>query len=141
MMPARRRIELIGGAILIGLGGVGCRTPAVPMPAPLHQEVPPAATVGQITSLRQAEVRIVTTQGEGTVVVNRMPMGLAPQTVLLPVTPQGFLAEPVVIAVRFIARDVTEASMTVDLVLETTDRPPPRLEFSRDGARRVFSLH
>jgi hypothetical protein len=84
------------------------------------------------------EVEIVTTGGSGTVVVNRRPVGLAPQTIRLPITEQGFLAEEVIVAVRFVATDVTESSMTVDIVLEPTDRAPPRIEFSRDGARRIF---
>lgn len=72
------------------------------------------------------------------VVVNRQPLGLTPQRLEVPVTEQGFLAEPVSIAVRFVARDVTEASMTTDEMLHTTDRAPSQLHFTRERVRRIF---
>lgn len=73
------------------------------------------------------------------VVVNRVPVGLAPQQLKLPVTPQGFLADTVTITVRFVARDVTEASTTQSTTLYNTDRAPARLEFDLDKVKRIFA--
>ena len=83
-------------------------------------------------------VTVMVDRGDGMVVVNRRPLGLAPQTVELAVTPRGYLKEPVAITVRFVAADVSEASFTIEEVLEVTDRPPSKLMFTRDGVRRVF---
>lgn len=83
-------------------------------------------------------VEIVSDPHDGMVVVNRQAVGLAPRTVSVSTTDQGFLAEPVTIAVRFVAKDVTEASMTSSLTLYATDRVPRRLEFSREGVKRVL---
>lgn len=35
-------------------------------------------------------IQIVVTAGSGIVVIDRRPVGLAPQTVMVPVTPQGY---------------------------------------------------
>ncbi len=72
------------------------------------------------------------------VVVNRQPVGLTPRAVEVPVTTQGYMADPVTIAVRFVARDVEEASMTSSITLYPTDRVPLRLEFKREEVKRVL---
>jgi len=130
-------IKALGGAVSLSLLLVGCQSVAPKSVSSNNGEIP-AVKIGGATTETQVAVLIVAKDGIGTVVVNRRPVGLAPQTVLLPTTEQGFLAEQVVVAVRFVARDVTESSITVDTVLEVTDRAPPRIEFTRDGARRVF---
>jgi hypothetical protein len=56
--------------------------------------------------------------------------------VALAVTAQGFLESPVAVGVRFVAHDESEASFSGEEVLEVTDRPPARLVFTREGARR-----
>ncbi len=85
-----------------------------------------------------ATIEVIVEEGTGMVVVNRQPVGLAPQRVRLAVTPQGFLEAPVAVAVRFVAHDESEASFSVEEVLEVTDRPPTRLVFTREGVRREF---
>lgn len=127
---------VFGLAILLGAWGCQTGQNADPVSPSLTNRA--VARVGGTDSARMAEVQIMVTGGAGTVVVNRKPMGLAPQRVSLPVTNQGFLAEPVVVAVRFVAQDVTQSSMTVEEVLELTDKAPVWIEFSRDGARRGF---
>lgn len=83
-------------------------------------------------------VEVVSDPGDGMVVLNRQPVGLAPQMIEVPVTDQGFMADPITIAVRFVARDVTEASMTSSITLHPTDRAPLRLEFEREDVKRVL---
>lgn len=120
---------------------VGCASQPGPVrPAALVPEagVTAATETARVMPAARQRLEVVAPGATGMVVVNRRPIGLAPQTITVPVTPQGFLAEPVVVAVRFVARDVTEASMTVDTVLEVTDRAPARIEFDRDHSRRVF---
>lgn len=98
-----------------------------------------AAQLGGVQTDHHAVVEIVSLPGDAMVVVNRQPIGVTPQRLELPTTPQGFLAEPVAITVRFVARDVTEASITQSTILHNTDRAPQRLEFDREKVRRVFA--
>ena len=137
MKVMRRVIKVFGAAVSFSLLLVGCQSVAHKSISSSNGDIP-AVKIGGVTTETRVAVLIVAKDGIGTVVVNRRPVGLAPQTVILPATEQGFLAEQVVVAVRFVARDVTESSITVDTVLEVTDRAPPRIEFTRDGARRVF---
>ena len=137
MERVRNRIKTIVVGVTLGWWLAGCQTSA-PRTSAQGPSTLPSSRIGEVERADELAVEIVTVGGTGTVVVNRRPVGLAPQTIHLPVTAQGFLAEQVIVAVRFVARDVTESSMTVDIVLEPTDRAPPRIEFSRDGARRIF---
>jgi hypothetical protein len=124
--------------LAILLGSWGCQSTNQTEPIMAAIAVPPVARIGAVDVLNHAEMKIVLKGGTGMVVVNRKPMGLAPLLLSLPVTKQGFLAEMVVVAVRFVAADVTEASITVEEVLEVTDKAPAWIEFSRDGAHRGF---
>lgn len=99
---------------------------------------PAAARVGGSAGSQTVMVEITSDPRDGMVVVNRQPVGLAPRSVGVSVTEQGFMAEPVTIAVRFVARDVTEASMTSSITLYPTDRVPRRLEFERENVKRVL---
>lgn len=110
------------------------------MPQPVEQGLP-LEKPGSEVAMAVIEVTVADGDGAGMVVVNRQAVGLAPQRVELPVTAHGFLRQPVSVAVRFVATDVTESSFSVEEVLEITDRPPTRLVFSRDDqrARRVFA--
>lgn len=137
MERVRNRIKTIVVSAALSWGLAGCQT-SDPVTSSRLPSGLPSSRIGEVERANEFAVEIVTVGGTGTVVVNRRPVGLAPQTIRLPITEQGFLAEQVVVAVRFVARDVTEASMTVDMVLEPTDRAPSRIEFSRDGARRIF---
>lgn len=95
-------------------------------------------TTGESPGIRHVMVSVA--DGDGMVVVNRQPVGLAPQAVEVPVTERGYLRLPMSVGVRFVARDVEEASFSVEEVLEVTDRAPAQLVFSRDKpARRVFA--
>ena len=116
----------------------GCRS-VEPVEAPVARAVSVGHPVGAEPEAPATRVvQVVLDHGAGMVVVNRRPLGLAPQGVELPVTALGYLADPVAITVRFVAGDASEASFTIEEVLEVTDRPPSTLIFSRDGVRRVF---
>ncbi|GAB5559946.1 MAG: hypothetical protein SynsKO_15930 [Synoicihabitans sp.] len=122
-------------ALLLFFGGCASAPAVRSIP---ESVAPTPAQVGGIDAAQHAVITIVSDPGDAMVVINRQPLGLTPQRLKVPVTEQGFLAEPVTIAVRFVARDVTEASMTTDITLHPTDRAPQRLVFTREKARRVF---
>lgn len=121
---------------LILISGAGCVQTAEKPPSGTAS--PAIARIGERPDQLTALVEIVSRPRDGMVVVNRQPVGLAPRTLEVPVTSQGFMADPITIAVRFVARDVTEASMTSSVTLHPTDRAPVRLEFERENVKRVF---
>ncbi len=112
------------------------RSPVVAAPGPVGER-----RVGELNTAlaKTAAVEIVVEGANGMVVLNRQPVGLAPRVVEVPVTEQGFLATPVSVGVRFVAKDVSEASYSVEEVLRVTDRPPAQIVFGRDGVHRVFA--
>jgi hypothetical protein len=73
----------------------------------------------------------------GMIVVNGIPIGKAPQRVVLPGTPRGFFRDPVSLKVRFIAADSNQSSQTVEEMLTPLDRIPAEVRFSRSGPSRV----
>lgn len=99
---------------------------------------PIAAQLGSPTAGLHREINVIATDADAMVLVDRRLVGLAPQRIKVPVTAQGFMAAPTTVTVRFIAHDATEAATTTRVTLETTDRPPQRLEFDREAARRIF---
>jgi len=102
------------------------------------QPAPAPARIGGAIDATTMMVEIVSSPRDAMVVLNRQPVGLAPRMLEVPVTDQGYMAEPITIAVRFVARDVTEASMTSSITLYPTDRAPLRLEFERENVKRVL---
>jgi hypothetical protein len=124
------------------LGGIlwwgGCSLTATYPGMGDSSRAPAVAVVGGDPDAPTIAVEVVSDPREAMVVLNRKPIGLTPQRVALPVTEQGYLADSVTIAVRFVARDVTEASVTSSLTLHATDKAPSRLEFEREDVRRVF---
>ena len=130
----RRTIQL--GAGLALLVAVGCV-----QTGEIHSSssrAPANATIGSPSGTQVMTVEIISNPSDGMVVVNRQPVGLTPRAVEVPVTTQGYMADPVTIAVRFVARDVEEASMTSSITLYPTDRVPLRLEFKREEVKRVL---
>jgi hypothetical protein len=73
----------------------------------------------------------------GMIVVNGIPIGKAPQRVVLPGTPRGFFRDQVSLKVRFIAADSNQASQTVEEMLTPLDRIPAEVRFSRSGPSRI----
>jgi hypothetical protein len=72
----------------------------------------------------------------GIVVVNGIPVGKAPQRVLLPGTQRGFFRDQVSLKVRFIAADAAHPSQTVEELLTPLDRIPAGVKFTPTGATR-----
>lgn len=89
-------------------------------------------------ALHRVAVEVDPAAGAGVVLVNRIKLGPAPQVIDVPVTPQGFLAEPLHVAVRFPALAAGGEPLKVELVLAPTDRAPARLVFGLTGAQRIF---
>ncbi|HEU5079925.1 MAG TPA: hypothetical protein VFT72_11990 [Opitutaceae bacterium] len=73
----------------------------------------------------------------GTVVVNGIPVGRAPQRIVLPGSSHGFFRDDVSLKVRFIAQDATRTSQTVEELLTPLDRIPAIVRFTPSGATRV----
>ena len=119
------------------LSPVGCKTTSSSNPV-AWGNAPVTVEIGGVQTDHYAIIEIFSEPRDAMVVVNRVPVGITPRQLKLPVTDQGFLAETISIDVRFVARDVTEASITQSTTLYNTDRAPTRLEFSREKVRRHF---
>lgn len=72
-----------------------------------------------------------------TVVVNGIPVGKAPQRILLPGTQRGFFRDQVSLKVRFIGSDADHPSQTVEELLTPLDRIPAGVRFTPSGATRL----
>ncbi len=70
-------------------------------------------------------------------VLNGLPCGKTPCHVIVLADRRGFLREQVSIKVRFIAKDESGASRTVEEVLTTLDKVPAEMRFTADGATRI----
>ena len=127
-----------GWVLISALGMGGCAT-TDSATRRLQSMEPVPVELGGVKTEHHAIVTVITEPRDAMVVVNRIPVGLAPQRLELPVTERGFLADSVTITVRFVARDVTEASTTQTTTLYNTDRAPARLEFDLDKVKRVFA--
>lgn len=134
MNPARlTSLALLIGALLVS----GCDTTGGDSRS--TQPAPALEIVGGATGGFVASVEVVSDPSDAMVVINRKPIGITPRKIELPVTEQGYLAEQVTIAVRFVARDVEEASLTESITLYRTDRVPSQLMFARGrGTVRSF---
>ncbi len=153
MIPWKRWAALGGTVMILGWGGCASKPNAAAIQteqqaaARLREETLPPKPAEPTDAAKPAvkatamtiEIVVPAKDGPGVVVVDSRPIGRAPQTVTVPVTPQGFLAAPMKIGVRFVGDELAEVSVSIDTVLETTDRPPQRLEFTREGSRRVFA--
>lgn len=73
----------------------------------------------------------------GIVVVGGVPLGRAPQRVVLPGTARGFFRDQVSIKVRFVATDTEHTSQTIEEVLTPLDKIPARVRFTVTGTIRV----
>jgi len=71
------------------------------------------------------------------VVVNGIPVGKAPQRILLPGTQRGFFRDQVSLKVRFIGSDAAHPSQTVEELLTPLDRIPTAVRFTPTGATRL----
>lgn len=104
-------------------------------PAP----VSPASVEVKMGSLPAGEYAILVESlpAGGTVVVNGIPVGRAPQRIVLPGSSHGFFRDDVSLKVRFIAQDATRTSQTVEELLTPLDRIPAVVRFTPSGATRV----
>lgn len=131
--------------VLVGLVLAGCRTSTQSVDAKLRApSLPAQVTPGQanaptVSKLPAGEysVLIDSEPAGGTVVVNGIPVGKAPQRVILPGTPRGFFREQVSLKVRFVAVESGSTSKTVEELLTPLDRIPLTVRFTLAGADRV----
>lgn len=136
-MP-KKLLVLLSVSMFTVLTWSGCSFTAT-YPGSASESPPsPVAVLGGDPEAEIVVVEVVSEPRDAMVVLNRKPIGLTPQRIELPVTELGFVTEPVTIAVRFVARDVEEASLTQTLTLGTTDKAPLQLQFTREDVKRVF---
>lgn len=148
-------LQLLATTFFLGL--VGCATtpttriPAKPAPAdtpsqtvaPEKSATPPKPEpVSSTAPLPQGEFAVLVESAPqgGMVVVNGIPIGKAPQRILLPGTNRGFFRDQVSLKVRFIVTDGAQASQTVEELLTPLDRIPATVRFTPNGATRVARL-
>ena len=109
-------------------------------PAQAPENGTPSAThTASVSSLPEGEFAVLVDSEPdgGMIVVNGIPIGKAPQRVVLPGTPRGFFRDPVSLKVRFIAADANQSSQTVEEMLTPLDRIPAEVRFSRSGPSRI----
>jgi hypothetical protein len=106
-------------------------------PSPPAQVAPGQASGPSKLPAGEYSVLIDSDPAGGTVVVNGIPVGRAPQRVVLPGTPRGFFREQVSLKVRFVATDVAHASQTIEELMTPLDRIPATLRFTPAGVKRI----
>jgi len=107
----------------------------VPSPAPVPQP-PPAAQPAELVPDGEVSVLVESEPHGATIVVNGVPVGKAPQRVLLPITPQGFVRDTVSIKARFVAESISQQSSTIAFELTPLDRMPSGLVFTPEKVVR-----
>ena len=107
-------------------------------PAPAHK-TPPSPLVSAPPKLSAGEyaVAIDSEPTGGMVVVNGVPVGRAPQRVVLAGSARGFSLNEVSIKVRFVAADTDHVSQTIEALLTPLDKIPASIRFTPTGATRV----
>lgn len=114
-------------------GGGRLKAPAPPAhkSTTAPSESAPKLPAGEYSVLIESE------PAGGIVVVGGVPLGRAPQRVVLPGTARGFFRDQVSIKVRFVATDTEHTSQTIEEVLTPLDKIPARVRFTVTGAIRV----
>lgn len=130
-------------ALAVFLFVAACTTPprsGAPLraPAPAQKSAPRPAEPGTKLKAGEYEVWVDSDPAGGTVVVNGVPVGRAPQRVVLAGSSRGFLRDDVSIKVRFVATDTNHTSQTVEEQLTPLDKIPAGLHFTVSGVTRVL---
>ena len=111
--------------------------PSMPTSSQTPQPAPTVSTVKTPFPAGEYAVLVESAPDGAIVVVNGIPVGKAPQRILLPGTPRGFFRDQVSLKVRFIAMDAAHASQTVEELLTPLDKIPAGVKFTPAGATRV----
>lgn len=146
------KLSLLQLAVFVTLlVAAGCTSTPKPVPAgtiapqgktpSAKSEIPGStrSSPARKSTLPEGEYAVLVTSDPdgGTVVVNGIPVGKAPQRIVLPGTAHGFFRDQVSLKVRFIAADATRPSETVEELLTPLDRIPATVRFTPTGASRV----
>jgi len=100
-------------------------------PSPNKTGIKPKLAVGDFAVLIESE------PSGGIVVVNGVPMGRTPQSVVVSGNARGFVRDAISIKVRFVAADTDHTSQTVEEQLTPLDKIPASVHFAPTGATRV----
>jgi hypothetical protein len=107
-------------------------------PAPAQKSAPlPAETDAKLKDGEYA-VWMDSDPAGGIVVVNGLPVGRAPQRIVVNGSSRGFFRDDVSIKMRFVATDTNHTSQTVEEQLTPLDKIPARIHFTPAGATRVM---
>ena len=142
-LPAMLRCYTQFSALAILLLVAACSTPPrsdAPLlaPAPAQKSAPRPAAPETKLKAGEYEVWVDSDPAGGIVVVNGVPVGRAPQRVVLAGSARGFFRDDVSIKMRFVATDTDHTSQTVEEQLTPLDRIPARLHFTAAGVTRVL---
>jgi hypothetical protein len=107
-------------------------------PAPAQKSAPRAAEPEQKLNAGEYAVWVDSDPDGGIVVVNGVPVGRAPQRVVILGSSRGFFRDGVSIKMRFVATDTSHTSQTVEEQLTPLDKIPARIRFTPVGATRVM---
>jgi len=107
-------------------------------PAPAQKSAPRPAESETKLKAGEYAVWVDSDPAGGIVVVNGVPVGKAPQRVVVPGSPRGFFRDDVSIKMRFVATDTNHTSQTVEEQLTPLDKIPARIHFTPVGATRVM---
>jgi hypothetical protein len=107
-------------------------------PAPAQKSAPHSAESEPKLKAGEYAVWVDSDPDGGIVVVNGVPVGRAPQRVILQGSSRGFFRADVSIKMRFVATDTNHTSQTIEEQLSPLDRIPARIHFTPVGATRVL---
>lgn len=124
----RRRSPVVCLLIL-----AGCANGPV-VPAPPSNAAP--AAVPAATASREALIEITSEPVAASILVNDQLSGRAPLRLAVKVTDRGFCADYLTIKARFVARDASEVSQTIEVDLTPREKAPLALIFTPQGVRR-----
>jgi len=113
----------------------GCMgQPVIPPPAAPAGPAPLVSAPPREPGLETIE--IISEPAGARIIVDNQPVGRAPLRLAFKVTPQGFSADYVTIAARFVAENSAEVSQTVETGLTPREKVPATISFSAQGVRR-----
>lgn len=113
--------------------------PSSPKPAPPKppNTPPPTATAPGPKLVQDELVIVIDSQPAGAiVVVNNIPIGKAPLRLKVKATPQGFFRDYVTIKARFLAKNASETSQTVEEDCTPLQKIPSGIFFTPQGSQR-----
>jgi hypothetical protein len=122
--------RIFGAALGLTLAGLGLFSGCARMPV-----VSAPATAPAINA-REVQVEITSDPAAAVILVNDQPVGHAPLRLTVKTTVQGFCSDYLTIKARFVAKDASQVSQTVETQLTPREKAPLALVFKPQGVQR-----